>query len=160
MSNRWQTAGQASQEVEGLEVEAAVLADASEAAADLRQGVFGEEDEASAGLLDLETVETRTVAGDGDGQVERQPTLAALGGAGDEAHGLLAPEEANEPGGGPSGFVECADASGGQRLGGSRGHDDRCFRAAATWLEATVLGAAGRRTGRALLPIVGERRSG
>ena len=46
-----------------------------------------------------------------------------------KAHGLLAPQGADEPWGGADDFVEIGDAGGGQSRG--YGHDQRCFRAAA-----------------------------
>lgn len=97
---------------ESADVEAAVFADASDAAADLVQRVLGEIDEGRTWELDLEAIEARGVAGDGDGEVETEPAFAALRGPSDETDSLVTPEGADEPRWGAVDFFDVSDASG------------------------------------------------
>ena len=96
-------------QVERLEGEATVATDAGDAAPDLVQRILCEEDEARAGLLDLEAIETRSGAGNGDGDVETEPGFAAFGSTGEEADRLRAPQGADEPRSGAVDLVEVGD---------------------------------------------------
>jgi hypothetical protein len=98
-------------QVESVDVETTVLADSSDAAADLMQGILGEVDEGRAGLLDIEAVEAGCVAGDGDGEVESEPAFAGLRSPCNESNSLVSPQRADEPGRGPVDLLQVGDAS-------------------------------------------------
>jgi len=74
-----------------------VGADAFEPSADDVQGVFGSVEKNSAFARDGKVSQARRAGGDGDGHVEDEEALAALGLASDDADGLVGPEPLDEP---------------------------------------------------------------
>jgi hypothetical protein len=79
------------------QVEASVSAQALEALTHEAGMVFGEEDEDGPGLGDFEGIEAGGCGGDGQSEVEAEPGLTQLGGAGEEADGGAAPQGLDEP---------------------------------------------------------------
>ena len=84
-------------DVEGGEVDAGGEGDAVQALADDVQGVFGGVEEDAAGLGGREAAQAGGAGGDGEGEVEGEEGLAALGLAADDADGLRGPEGLDEP---------------------------------------------------------------
>jgi hypothetical protein len=97
-------------EVEVAEGGAAGLAEIFDALADLEGCVFGGVDERMAGARDRVASEAGPSGGDGDGDLEGEPALAALGGAADDADGTGAPKTLDEPG--RSRGIGCCDVRG------------------------------------------------
>ena len=82
---------------EGAEVEIAVAAQAEEALLHSRGAILGEVEKDGAWIVDGEAAETRRRRGDGEGQIEREPTLATLGWSADDADAGASPEKLDEP---------------------------------------------------------------
>ncbi len=80
-----------------VDLEAAVLAEPGETLTHQRGVIFGKVHQGVAGLVRLESVETRSGGGDREGEIEPEPGLAELRRAADEADGRTAPELVNEP---------------------------------------------------------------
>ena len=96
------------------EIEAAVAAEAGESCLDDGRGVLGHVDQHAAGLGDGEGVEAGRAAGDGDGQIEPEPALAALGRAANDADAGAGPEVRDEPAAGGVGLVQVGGAHDGE----------------------------------------------
>jgi hypothetical protein len=88
------------------EIERSVAADAKEPLLDDRSGVLGHVDEHATGLTDGERVEARCATGDGNGEVEPEPALVALGRTADDADAGASPEVFDEPAARRVRFVE------------------------------------------------------
>ena len=84
-------------DVEGLEAGAGGTGDALEAAPHDVAGVLGGEQQDRSGLFGGEAAQAWDAGGHGDGEIERQEGLAALGFAADDTDGLLAPELVDHP---------------------------------------------------------------
>jgi len=84
-------------DIERGELELEVGAYAFEPSADDVQGVFGSVEKDSAFARDGKVSQARRAGGDGDGHVEDEEALAALGLATDDADGLVSPETLDEP---------------------------------------------------------------
>ena len=84
-------------EVEPLEVEPAVAADALEAGAYLRALILSEVDKGGARGLDREVVECRSTRGDAEGEIESEPTFQRLGVTAQDPSGSSSPEVLDEP---------------------------------------------------------------
>ena len=85
--------------VELGEVELEVRADAFEPSADDVQSIFGGVEEHGSFPSDGKVSQARRAGSDGDGHVEDEIALAALGLAPDDADGLVGPEAVDEPSG-------------------------------------------------------------
>ncbi len=81
----------------GCEIELSSAADAREARLDDGRRVLGHVEEDGARVVDVEGSEARGARGDRDGEIEREPGLAALGRAAEDADGSARPERVDEP---------------------------------------------------------------
>lgn len=79
------------------EVEAALQAEAGEAKLDVGGSVLGEVDEGGPRVVDGEAAEAGGVGGNGEGEVECEPALAAFRRAADDADTGASPEGFDEP---------------------------------------------------------------
>jgi hypothetical protein len=84
---------------EGGEIDVADASKAFETPADFLGRFFGGEEEDGAGLERLEGAEAGAAGGDGEGHVEGEPALAALGSAADDADGLRGPKAVDQKAG-------------------------------------------------------------
>ncbi len=84
-------------DVKGLEGGAGGAGDSLETPAHEVAGVLGAEQQHRAGAGGCEVTQAGDAGGDGDGEVEGQHGLAALGLAADDADGLVAPQGVDEP---------------------------------------------------------------
>lgn len=96
------------------EVEAADLADATKPRLDDGAGVLGHVEQDGASVVDVEGAEARGAGCDGDGEVESEPGLAALGSAAEDADGGAGPERLDEPAGGAVAVIEVGSANDGE----------------------------------------------
>ena len=84
-------------DVEGVERGAGGAGDAGQPGAHDMAGVLGGEHQDRSGLRGGEAAQARDAGGDGDGELQRQEGLAALGLAADDADRLACPEPVDEP---------------------------------------------------------------
>jgi hypothetical protein len=84
-------------DVQGGEVDAGGQREAVQALADDVERVLGGVEEDAAGLGRREVAQAGGAGGDGEGEVQGEEGLAALGLAADDAHGLVGPEGVDEP---------------------------------------------------------------
>jgi hypothetical protein len=84
-------------DVEVGQVDARGAGDAVKPSADGVQGVLGGEEEDSSWMWHLETPQTGRSGGDGDGHVEGEEGLTALGLSSDDADGFIGPQSVDEP---------------------------------------------------------------
>jgi hypothetical protein len=84
-------------DVEGGEGDLGGQGDADKTLANDVQGVFGGVEQDTARMGDGETAQAGGAGGDGEGEVEGEEGLAALGLPADDADGLIGPEAIDEP---------------------------------------------------------------
>ena len=99
------------------ELEAAVVRDTGEALFDHGRRVLRHVDEDMPGLGDGEGVEAGGTAGHGDGEIEPEPALPALGRAADDADAGACPEGLHQPSTAGRGVVEIDGAAHRQHVG-------------------------------------------
>ena len=84
-------------DVQRGEVDAGGQRDAVQTLADDVERVLGGVEQDAAGLRRREVAQAGGAGGDGEGEVQGEEGLAALGLAADDAHGLFGPEALDEP---------------------------------------------------------------
>ena len=84
-------------ELESDEPDAARGGDGLDAGAQMGGVILGAVEQHRAAVADREATECRSAARDTDGEVEREPGLAALGSATDQPHAQLGPQPLDQP---------------------------------------------------------------
>ena len=117
--SRFEADGRGGDDVEGEagEIDGAVAADARQSRLDDAERVLGHVDEGAPRLGHVERAEAGGAAGNGDGDLEAEPTLAALGSAPEDTDARARPELVDEPSTLDVGLVEIGGAGDGERVG-------------------------------------------